>query len=104
MTSEATPLVMAETTHRVPDGSRKLIVMRPTKELRLAKSNEPRRCYVSLTVEDPPRSCMRTIEPGRYFLLHQSIHPNGQLGARHRYCAPCAIREWHRRGVIEDVK
>lgn len=98
-------LEMAEqTAPRIPDGSRPLIVDRPTVELQVVKARVSRICYEALRLDAPPKTCRRSIKPGEFYLLHRQVSPSGVKSGRYfMYCAPCAVREWGARGVHEQA-
>lgn len=108
MSDQATPLVMAQHTHRSPDGSRRLIIGRRTNMLRVAQSKHRQTCHTMVVDatfgHEPRRSCQRVIVPGLFFLIYQPRHPSTDApGSIYRFCTPCAITEWAKWHVGEDI-
>lgn len=108
MTEHATPtpLDMITQLHRLPDGTRPLVVGRHSSSLWCSQAEQRLACHMvaqSATYRaELPRRCQRVIQPGLFYLVHQPTSlATGKLLGRLSYCAPCAVAEWRHWHVSE---
>jgi hypothetical protein len=102
-----TDLELVQDEHRIPDGTRPLIIDKPLPGLEATTAPRHYLCHMAahnaVSELPPPPGCREAIAGGEHVLRHMERDVAGQLLPIRIswWCAPCAIREWGFWGVHE---